>query len=71
MLYGGGITDGQVVGKSSRDGGEPIDNRLTPDNLLATIFHTLFDFSQARLLSGVPDRVLKDLAAIEKIRRVI
>ena len=71
MLYGGGLTSGQTIGATTRDGGEPTGTPLTPDHLLATIFHTLFDFTEARLVPGLPDAVLRNLTDLEKAPRVL
>ena len=71
MLYGGGITDGQVVGKSTRDGGEAVDEPLKPDDLLATIFHTLFNYGNARLIPDLPFDLKNTLNRIEKERGVL
>ncbi|MCP4813690.1 MAG: DUF1501 domain-containing protein, partial [Planctomycetaceae bacterium] len=71
MLYGGGLTHGQVVGKSTRDGGAPIGPPQTPDDLMATIFHTLFDYGQARLLTDLPTEVRSTLSMMEKRRGVL
>ncbi len=49
MLYGGGIRGGQVIGQSTRDGGEPASNPLTNKNLISTILHTVFDVGKLRL----------------------
>ena len=54
MLYGGGITNGQVIGSSTRDGGEAVGTPQTPDDLLATIFHTLINYGEARLIPNLP-----------------
>ena len=71
MLYGGGITDGQLIGKSTRDGGQPVGPPQTPDDLMATIFHTLFDYGQARLVTDLPTEVRSTLAKMEKRRGVL
>ena len=71
MLYGGGITHGQVIGKSTRDGGEPVGPAQTPDDLMATIFHTLFDYGQARLIPNLPGEIRSTLAKMEKRRGVL
>jgi hypothetical protein len=71
MLYGGGLTHGQVIGKSTRDGGAPIGPPQTPDDLMATIFHTLFDYGQARLLTDLPTEVRSTLSMMEKRRGVL
>lgn len=71
MLYGGGLTEGQVIGKSTRDGGEPVGNPHTPDDLMATIFHTLFNYGEARLIPNLPSEVRKSLERIEKMPGVL
>src|SRR6188768_4342835 len=38
-LAGGGLRHGQVIGASSRDGGEIADRPVTPGDLAATIYH--------------------------------
>jgi len=38
-LAGGGLRHGQVIGRSSRDGGEIAARPVTPSDLAATIFH--------------------------------
>lgn len=40
-LAGGGLRHGQVIGRSSRDGGEIASRPVTPSDLAATIFHHL------------------------------
>jgi hypothetical protein len=57
LLYGGGLRGGQVIGQSTRDGGEPADDAITPKHLIATIMQTLFDAGQLRLVSGIPSEV--------------
>lgn len=41
LLSGGGLRAGQIVGSTTSDGGEPLDRPLKPEDLLATIYHTL------------------------------
>jgi uncharacterized protein (DUF1501 family) len=40
-LAGGGIRGGQVYGASDKQGGQPRDGRVQPQDLTATIFHCL------------------------------
>lgn len=40
-LAGGGAARGKVVGKTTRDGGEVLDNPVSPKDILATAFHLL------------------------------
>lgn len=71
MLYGGGLTNGQVIGKSTRDGGKPASTPLSSDNLLATIMHTLIDHTQARLIPGLPPELLRILDTINNTPRIL
>jgi hypothetical protein len=71
LLYGGGLKMGQVIGQSSRDGGEPASQPVTMKDLLATIMHTLMDIGQVRLLPGVPQRVLEAITKGEPIRGLV
>ncbi len=71
MLYGGGITHGQVVGRSTRDAGQAVGPPQTPDDLLATISHQLFDYAEARLIPDLPAELKRGLANIEKRRGVL
>ncbi len=57
LVYGGGVRGGQVIGQSTRDGGEPATDALTPRHLISTMMHTLFDAGQLRLVSGIPAEV--------------
>jgi hypothetical protein len=71
MLYGGGLRMGQVIGQSSRDGGEPASEPVTMKDLLATIMHTLLDIGEVRLMPGVPTRVVEAMTRGEPIRGLI
>lgn len=53
MLYGGGIAGGQVVGRSTRDGGEPLGDAYGPSHLIATVLHKLLDPPQLRLVPSL------------------
>lgn len=45
FVAGGGITGGQIVGASDKNGAYPVSEPQTPENLAATIYHAL----------GIPD----------------
>ena len=70
-FYGGSLKMGQVIGTSSRDGGEPASHPVTMKDLLATIMHTLLDISQVRLMPGAPQRVLDAITRGEPIRGLV
>jgi hypothetical protein len=51
VLAGGGIARGQVIGRSDKIGGDPVERRVSPKDILATIYH----------LMGIPvDTMLTD-----------
>ena len=70
MLYGGGITGGQVIGQSTRDGGEPLADRTESANLIATILHTLLDISELRLRSDLPTNLVDFASSGTPIRHL-
>lgn len=41
LVAGGGLPGGAVLGATDPQGGQPIENRQTPENLAATIYRTL------------------------------
>jgi uncharacterized protein (DUF1501 family) len=49
VFYGGGAARGRVVGRSTRDGGEPDSDGVSTPNLISTVLHTAFDMGQLRL----------------------
>src|SRR5581483_5773049 len=67
LLSGGGLKMGQVIGQSSRDGGEPATEPLGIPNLLATIMSTLCDVGDLRVSRGVPTEVFQAITAAEPI----
>jgi len=57
LLAGGGHRMGQVIGQSSRNGGEPATDPVTNRHLVSTILHTLFDVGQLRVQRGLPREI--------------
>jgi Protein of unknown function (DUF1501) len=49
VLAGGGLKLGQVIGRSDRSGNAPATERYTPEELLATVLHVLFDAGELRI----------------------
>lgn len=68
FLYGGGITRGQVIGQSTRDGGEPAVDPCDTSNLVGTIMNALFNFGEMRLARGLPSDVVRFVSSQEPIR---
>jgi hypothetical protein len=68
LLSGGGITSGQMIGQSTRDGGEPFADPYDTSNLIATIMHTLFDIGQLRITRGLSGDAMRFVLSGEPIR---
>jgi hypothetical protein len=67
LLAGGGLKMGQVIGRSTRDAGEPQTEPMRIKNLLATIMHLLFDVGELRLAPGIPREVATQMTAWDPI----
>lgn len=59
LLYGGGMTHGQVIGHSSRDGGEPGSEAMTNRHLIGAIMNTLFNVGELRINPRSPADVFR------------
>ncbi len=70
-LAGGGLNMGQVIGSSDRNGASPNSTPIRPENLLATIMHTLFDIGQLRITDGLPTEVVRMITNTEPIRELV
>ncbi len=57
MVYGGGMTHGQVIGRSDRTGGQPSTTPLTANHLVATIMQSMFNTTAIRLRNDLPSNV--------------
>ncbi|MFO0877141.1 MAG: DUF1501 domain-containing protein [Gemmataceae bacterium] len=57
LLAGGGLRMGQVIGQSSRNGGDPASEPMTVRHLLGTIMHSMFDLGRLRLVRGLPREI--------------
>ena len=71
VLAGGGLPMGQVIGRSTANGGEPADNPITMRNLIGTIMHTLFDVPEVRLRPDATGAVAKLITESEPIKVLI
>jgi hypothetical protein len=71
LIYGGGFRMGQVVGRSTRDGGEPASDPVRIRNLIATIMHYLLDINQVRVLRGIEGDVSRVITEGEPIAQLM
>jgi hypothetical protein len=49
LIYGGNAVPGRIIGQSTRDGGEPVNNPYNSRHLISTILHHLWDVPAVRL----------------------
>jgi hypothetical protein len=68
VLAGGGLPMGQVIGRSTANGGEPADNPVPMRHLIGTIMHTLFDVAELRLRPDAASAVTKLITDSEPIK---
>jgi len=59
LLSGGGLRKGQVVGQSTRDGGEAHTDPVTMKHLMATVLGTVLDPGELRVTRSIPSDVLE------------
>lgn len=69
-FVGGGLNMGQVIGRSSRDGGTPVSDPIRPSRLMATIMHTLFDIGKLRTMPTVPRDLARRLESVRPIEEL-
>jgi len=68
LIAGGGLSMGQVIGRSDAQAASPASEPFGIPHLIATILNTLFDVGELRLQPGVPREVLQAATAEEPIR---
>lgn len=68
---GGGLRMGQVIGQSDATASVPSTRPYGPENLLATVMHTLFDIGQLRLARGVPSELIRAASEVEPIAELL
>jgi len=67
LMTGGGLRMGQVIGRSSRTGGEPATTPIRIQNVLATILHQVFDLGEVRSMPGLPREIAQTMTGWETI----
>lgn len=70
-LAGGGLKMGQVIGASDKTGGKPATTPITPAQLMATVWHSLFDIGELRLASSLPTDLARVVADGQPIRELV
>jgi hypothetical protein len=69
VLAGGGLKMGQVIGESDKRGGAPKSRPVSPQDLMATIFHVLGIDPQVQFVhpSGRPTYMIEEGKVIEEL----
>jgi len=70
-LAGGGLPMGQVVGRSTSKAEEPLSDPITPENLLGTVLHVLFDVPALRTRPDLPRNLASLLDRSPPIRELV
>jgi hypothetical protein len=70
-LLSGGLKTGQVIGQSDQRAAFPAGSAYTPQNLLATIMHTLFDLGEVRITPGLPTELVQRITAAPPIAELV
>ena len=71
LVSGGGLKMGQIIGKSDRQAAEPATRPYTPEHLMSTIMHTLFDIGQLRVTDNVPKPVIDVIVGGSPIQELV
>ncbi len=71
VFAGGGLKMGQVVGDSTRMGEEPKSNKLGFDQLLGTIWHSLFELGELRVRRGLPRELQQVVERVSPIPQLV
>jgi hypothetical protein len=71
LFYGGGLKMGQVIGRSTANGGDAAVDPVRIQNVIATIMHQLFDVGAVRLMRGIAGDVSRVITEGEPIRQLV
>lgn len=68
---GGGLRMGQIIGRSTAKAEEPQSDPITPEHVLATVMHALFDVPQLIRDAGIPRDILTLLTRSRPISELV
>ncbi len=71
LVSGGGLRMGQVIGRSTANGGEPASTPIRPQNLIATILNQVFEMGEVRLIPGMPREIAQTMTGWEPIEGLV
>jgi Protein of unknown function (DUF1501) len=67
LVSGGGLQMGRVIGRSTRNAGEPATTPIRNRHLIATILNQLFDTGEVRLIPGLPREIAQTMTGWDPI----
>lgn len=71
VFSGGGLKTGQVIGQSTAKTEKPKSEPLGFDDLLGTLWNTVFDVGQLRLVPGMPRELSQEIERGRMIRQLV
>jgi uncharacterized protein (DUF1501 family) len=71
VLSGGGVSGGQVVGRSDGQAAQPATDPYGPPHLFSTVMHSLFDVGELRLDESVPQDLRRFIEEHPPIRELL
>lgn len=71
LFFGGDTNRGAVIGQSTRDAGRPQSEPWNNSNLLATIFHSVFNVGELRLQQRLPVDLVRLITSSRPIDGVL
>lgn len=71
LFFGGGTNPGAVIGQSTHDAAKPQSEPWTNNNLLSTIFHSVFNVGQLRLQQRLPVDLVRIIGGSNPIDGVL
>ncbi|MCP4194094.1 MAG: DUF1501 domain-containing protein [Planctomycetaceae bacterium] len=70
-MSGGGLPMGQVIGRSDRNNAYPATEPITPQMMMSTIMHTIFDVGKLRVARGVSRTALQTIEEHKPIKELV
>jgi len=67
VFAGGGLNMGRVIGASDKHATQPATKRYSPENMLATVMHTLFDVGELRIRQSIPRDLTQAITGHEPV----
>jgi uncharacterized protein (DUF1501 family) len=67
LVSGGGLQMGRVIGRSNANAGEPANQPIRIQNLIATVLHSMLELGEVRLIQGLPREIAQTMTGWDPI----